>query len=103
MVFGVLWTMVLVGGIFKYFFTHKFNLISTLAYVAMGCMVVFILEPLNNLVPSASLFWVSVGGLSYLIGVIFYLWKKMYFNHLIWHIFVLGGSLSHFIAVWLLV
>ncbi|MFT4733115.1 MAG: hemolysin III [Algoriphagus sp.] len=97
-----LWLMVLIGSIFKYFFTHKFNIVSTLAYVGMGAMSFFIIKPLSGQIDASSLNWLAIGGTSYLIGVVFYLWKTLYMNHFIWHIFVLGGSLSHFIAIWYL-
>ncbi|AWW00015.1 PAQR family membrane homeostasis protein TrhA [Arcticibacterium luteifluviistationis] len=102
LVFGVLWLMVLVGSIFKYFFTHQYNLVATLAYVAMGCMSFFILKPLTQAIPAESTNWLILGGISYTIGVVFYLWKTLKFNHLIWHIFVLIGSISHFLAAWYL-
>ncbi|MFT5885716.1 MAG: hemolysin III [Arcticibacterium sp.] len=95
-----LWLMVLIGSVFKYFFTHKFNVVSTLAYVSMGAMAFFIIKPLSVQIEASSLNWLAVGGASYLIGVIFYLRKTLYMNHFIWHIFVLAGSLSHFIAIW---
>ncbi len=101
-ILGVIWLMVMVGGVFKYFFTHRFNVISTLAYVGMGGMALFVITPLSESLPAQSLFWLSAGGVSYLLGVPFYLWKKLKFNHLIWHVFVLGGSISHYLAVWYL-
>lgn len=97
-----LWFMVLIGGLFKLFFTHKFNKISTLAYVGMGAMALFIIKPLSIQIDASSLYWLAIGGASYLIGVVFYLWKKLYMGHLIWHLFVLGGSISHFFAIWFL-
>ena len=102
-ILGVIRLMVLIGGVFKYFFTHRFNVVSTLAYVGMGGMAVFLITPLSEHLPDQSLFWLAAGGVSYLIGVPFYLWKNLYFNHFIWHLFVLGGSLSHFLAVWFLI
>jgi hemolysin III len=101
-IFGVLWSMVLIGSVFKYFFTHKYNLVATLAYVGMGCMAFFIINPLYASISDTSATWLSLGGLSYLIGVVFYLWKNLKFGHFIWHIFVLLGSFSHFMAVWYL-
>lgn len=102
LVFAILWFMVLVGSVFKYFFTHRFNLVATLAYVAMGCMAFFILEPLTKAIPAISTNWLIFGGLSYTIGVVFYLWKKLKYNHFIWHVFVLMGSIAHFLAAWCL-
>lgn len=95
----ILWTCVLVGTIFKLFYTHKFNFISAMAYLAMGWMVIFIIKPLIASVPNSILLWLSLGGLSYTLGVFFYLRESLRYNHFIWHIFVLCGSFSHFVAV----
>lgn len=98
-----LWAMVLIGSVFKLFFTHKFKIVSTLAYVGMGALALLVIEPLRLGLPELSYIFLKIGLASYLIGVPFYLWKQLYFNHFIWHVFVLGGSLSHFIAAWLMV
>lgn len=97
------WLMVLIGSVFKFFFTHKFKLISTLAYVGMGALSLFVIEPLRLALPLTSYQFLQVGLFSYLFGVPFYLWGKLPFNHLIWHLFVLAGSVSHFVAVWLMI
>ncbi len=99
-ILGILWTMTLLGSVFKYFFTHKYKLLSTLVYVVMGWMALFIMKPLMQSVSSTCFQWIVVGGAFYTIGVIFYLWERLYHNHFIWHLFVLGGSISHFLAVY---
>jgi hemolysin III len=101
-VLGFLWAMVLVGGIFKLFFTHKFKVLSTLAYLIMGWMAIFIYKPLHLVIPSDSMLFIKATGAFYTIGTIFYLWKSLKQNHFIWHIFVLLGSIAQFIAVYLL-
>jgi hemolysin III len=101
-VLAILWTAVLIGAIFKYFFTHKFNLISTLAYVAMGGMALFVIQPLQEVLNEKSFNFLVAGLISYVLGVPFYLWKNLYFNHLIWHLFVLGGSIFHYLAIYLI-
>lgn len=101
-VLGILWGMVLIGTIFKIFFTHKFKVVSTLAYLVMGWIGVFIYEPLAKNVPLDSILWVKVSGAFYTSGIVFYLWKKLKQNHFIWHLFVLGGSAAHFVAVYFL-
>lgn len=102
-ILGTLWVMTLVGSIFKLFFTHKFRLLSTLAYVVMGWMALFIIQPLMESVSPMCFTWIVIGGVCYTVGVLFYLWEKLYHNHFIWHLFVLGGSVSHFVAVFLCV
>ena len=97
---AIIWGMVLTGTIFKLFFTHKYNAISTLAYVIMGWQAIFIINPIIERFPTIALVAAVIGGISYSIGVIFYLWESLKFNHFIWHIFVLIGSTAHLIAVY---
>jgi len=97
---AVIWSMVFVGSVFKLFFTHKYNMISTLAYVIMGWQAIFIINPIIDRFPENALTAVVVGGIAYSIGVIFYLWERLKYNHLIWHLFVLIGSTAHLIAVY---
>ncbi|CAN5268982.1 hemolysin III family protein [soil metagenome] len=98
--FFVLWGITVVGVIFKFFFVGKFNLLSTILYLLMGWMAVFVYEPLFNNLPFNGLWLLVGGGLSYSFGVIFYLWDRLPFNHSIWHLFVMGGSFMHFLAVY---
>ena len=65
----------------------------------MGWLVVIALRPLIRELPAGGLWWLLAGGLSYSVGVIFYLWKKIPFGHGIWHLFVLGGSICHYFAI----
>lgn len=102
-VLNILWTMVAVGSVFKLFYTHKFKLISTLAYISMGALALIVIEPLQQNLPELSYRFLQLGLGSYVIGVPFYLMKSLYFNHLIWHIFVFLGSFLHFLAIWWMV
>jgi hemolysin III len=99
----VIWLLVGLGMVFKFFFTNKFRLASTMAYTGMGLLALFIIEPLGRVLPPLSMRWLSIGGLSYVLGVPFYLWKALKYNHLYWHMAVLVGSISHFLAVWYMV
>jgi hemolysin III len=94
-----LWGLIAVGVIFKLFFTGKYDMISTLSYLALGWMALFIIKPIVANAPTEVLYLIVAGGLSYSIGVIFYKWKGLFYHHAIWHVFVLGGSLNHFMAV----
>ena len=98
-IFIILWSMVALGSLSKLIFGYKFKMISTLAYLVMGWLAIFIIKPLYLELPRESFYWIVSGGIFYTVGVYFYLHEKMKFNHLVWHLFVLGGSLSHFIAV----
>lgn len=97
--FGVVWSLALLGIVFKLFFVGRFQIISTLIYLVMGWMVAFAFKPMIDNIPEGGLAWLLVGGISYSLGVIFYLWKKIPYHHAIWHLFVLGGSICHFFAV----
>lgn len=96
---SILWGLTLLGVIFKIFFIKKFNILSTLIYVAMGWLIVAFPSGLLSVLPHETFVMIAAGGVSYTLGVIFYLWKKMTYHHAIWHIFVLGGSICHYVAV----
>ncbi|MBS9777491.1 MAG: hemolysin III family protein [Gammaproteobacteria bacterium] len=98
--FGIAWGIAIVGVTLKLFFTGRFSLISTLLYVFMGWMIVFAIKPLMANLPSEGLQWLVAGGLSYTIGAIFYSIKAIKFNHAIFHILVLLGSICHYISVY---
>jgi hemolysin III len=99
-IFCVAWGLALVGIILKLFFTGKFNKTSTLMYVFMGWVIVFVLKPLIVALPAAGLFWLVFGGLAYTLGAILYSIKKMPFNHATFHMFVLLGGGCHFLAIY---
>ncbi len=99
MMFGVIWFLAFSGIVLKIFFVHRFKIISTIAYVLMGWIIIFAIKPLLDSLPSGGIVWLVAGGLAYTLGVVFYVWKKLPFNHAIWHLFVLGGSICHFCAV----
>jgi len=98
-IFGVSWGLALLGIILKLFFIGRFNKISTIAYVLMGWLIIFAIKPLVLNLPFEGLMWLLSGGLSYTVGAILYSIKGIKYNHAIFHIFVLLGSFSHFMAV----
>ncbi|MDF2634052.1 MAG: channel protein hemolysin family [Pelosinus sp.] len=98
-IFGLVWGFAIIGIVLKVFFTGRFKMLSTLCYLGMGWFIVFAIKPLLATVPALGMTWLLVGGLFYTLGSIFYLWKRIPYNHAIWHLFVLAGSISHFIAV----
>jgi hemolysin III len=99
-IFAVSWGMAISGITLKLFFTGRFNLVSTLMYVFMGWIIIFAVKPLIAGLPTAGLYWLVAGGLSYTIGAIIYSIKKVPLNHAIFHLFVLAGSICHFVAVY---
>lgn len=97
--FGVIWGMAAAGVVFKAFFTKKFLLISTIGYVLMGWMAVFILKPIASTVSASGIFLLVSGGIMYTVGSVFYVWRGVPHHHGIWHLFVLAGSILHFFFV----
>ena len=97
--FGLVWGLSLLGILLKIFFTGHFKTVSTGLYVVTGWLVVIAIKPLLADVPLHGLLWVIAGGLLYTLGVVFYAWRKLPYNHAIWHVFVLGGSVCHYFAI----
>jgi hemolysin III len=87
------------GIVLKFWFAGRFRLVSTLIYIGMGWLVMIALKPLRAALPGAGLELLLAGGLCYTGGTIFYLWKRLPYHHAIWHLFVLGGSACHWVAV----
>lgn len=98
--FGVVWSLALIGIIFKIFYIGKYKVLSTLFYVIMGWLIIGAIKPLIANLPHYGLLWLLAGGISYTIGAILYSNRKIKFNHAIFHIFVLLGSFCHFMAIY---
>ncbi len=98
--FGVIWGLAVIGASIKAFFTARFVRISTATYVVMGWLAILLLKPMLTTMGSSGLIWMVAGGLSYSLGVIPFLWQRLPFNHAIWHLFVIGGSVCHYVAIW---
>ncbi len=98
--FGTVWILALLGVFLK---TRgkgkKSHWISTTLYLAMGWLILFAMGPLVRSLPMAGVWWLVAGGFTYSFGIVFYAWHRLPFNHAIWHLFVLGGSACHVIAV----
>ncbi|MGG1911647.1 hemolysin III family protein [Priestia megaterium] len=97
--FGIVWGIALAGIVFKAFFVKKFLFISTILYVFMGWMIVFAWDSLTQNIAHQGIVLLVVGGVLYTIGAVFYVWRGFRFHHMIWHMFVLGGTLLHFLAI----
>jgi hemolysin III len=95
----VMWTLAVAGIVFKSLAGTRKNILSTILYVAMGWMAVFMIKPLMANMEREGLYWLLAGGISYTVGVIFYLMKKLPYAHFIWHLFVLGGTVCHVVTV----
>ena len=97
--FIAIWTLALAGVVFKLFYTGRFKLLSTAIYIAMGWLVLVAIKPMLDSLDAWTLGWLLAGGLSYTLGTYFYHRESIRFSHAIWHLFVIGGSVCHFIAV----
>lgn len=97
--FGLVWGLAIAGIVFKSIFVDHFVFASTIVYIAMGWLVVIAIKPVMAMVPNGGLLWLLAGGLSYTLGVAFFAARRLPYGHAIWHLFVLGGSISHYFAV----
>lgn len=88
------------GIVFKVLFTGKFKLLSLLIYIGMGGSILFTKMFSTEFIKPEGLQLIKIGGLLYLGGVLFYSLKSLRYTHFVWHIFVLGGSICHFFAVY---
>ncbi len=95
----IVWVIALVGITLKIFFVDRFHILSVISYILMGYLCVFIFKDMLISIPMGGIIWLAVGGLLYTVGVVFYAMQKIPYMHAIWHLFVLGGSISHFFAV----
>jgi len=99
LLFYLVWGIALFGTILKLFFTGKFETFSLVLYGVMGWLIVIDLPYLLEHMSTTGLLYLSLGGAFYTIGILFYAIKKIPYNHLIWHFFVLGGAISHWVMV----
>jgi len=97
---AIIWIIAISGIFFKVKFGHKYKKISLATYLGMGGISFAILGELYKVLPSAAVTLLAVGGLVYVVGVFFYVQKKIPFNHAIWHLFVLGGAACHFFMIY---
>ena len=100
-VFGLVWAMAIGGITHRIFFFDKLKKLSLVSYIVMGWLSLIVFKSLLNAAPAELVVWLLIGGAFYTGGIIFYSWEKLPFNHAIWHLFVLGGSFSHFIGIYI--
>ena len=98
-IFGIEWGAALAGVLFKVWTTGRFRSVSTVAYVLMGWVAVVAIVPLIRSLQGWGTMWLTVGGGLYTLGCIFYLWKSLPYSHMVWHLFVLGGTICHFFCI----
>jgi len=96
---AVIWAMAVFGIVYKIFFIDRLAVLTTLAYVMMGWMSMFAWREMVANIPPTGLVLLMVGGGLYTVGVIFYAMTKIRYTHAVWHLFILGASACHFVAV----
>jgi hemolysin III len=97
--FAAIWGLAFAGIVFKLFYTGRFKLLSTIIYIAMGWLVIVAIKPLLNALDAWTLGWLLAGGICYTLGTVFYHRPSLRYSHAIWHLFVVAGSVCHYIAV----
>ncbi|MGB5315917.1 MAG: hemolysin III family protein [Robiginitalea sp.] len=101
LLFWAVWGMAAFGTVLKLFFTGRFEILSILLYLLMGWLVVIDLQSLMEQLSPTGKGLLMAGGAFYTVGILFYAIRKIPFNHMIWHFFVLGGAICHWLLVYL--
>ena len=97
---SVQWAIIALGVILKLFFTGRYNNLSLVLYILLGWMLIFIIKPVLLIMPGDIFYLVMAGGISYSAGTIFFRLDRRLHAHNIWHLFVLTGTVFHFIAIY---
>lgn len=97
--FAVVWALALIGVIREFLWKGRPKWLSMVMYLSMGWLAVVAVKPLLERLPAGGVWLLVSGGLAYTVGTIFYGMKKIPYTHAVWHLFVLGGSTCHFLAV----
>ena len=100
-VFGLVWAMAIGGITHRIFFFDKLKFLTLVSYITMGWLSLIVFKSILKAAPTELVVWLLIGGVFYTGGLIFYRWERLPFNHAIWHLFVLGGSFSHFMGIYI--
>lgn len=98
-IFGIIWGIAIGGIVFKAFFVQKYLFTSTILYVLMGWLIVFAWDDIVATMAINGIYLLVAGGILYTVGAIFYMWRLFPYHHMIWHLFVIAGSVMHFFMV----
>ena len=101
--FALVWAIAIAGVILELACVKRYEKLSLSLYLGLGWIVIIAIKPMLRSVEMGGLLLLLAGGLSYSLGVIFYAWEKLAYNHAIWHVFVLAGSVLHFFSIFLYV
>ena len=97
--FILIWSCAFAGILLKLIFGKRFPVASVLSYLLMGWIGAFAVQPLAEDLGFLPIVLLMAGGGAYSIGVIFFAWKSLRHHHAVWHLFVLAGSVLHFLAI----
>jgi len=101
--FAIIWTVALVGAVIRSIYLHRFRKLMVAIYLIMGWMFVLAGKQIYLNLPTISLTFLVLGGITYSVGVVFYMWRNLRYSHGIWHLFVLAGSVLHFFAIYFII
>ncbi len=101
--FFTVWSMALIGVLYKIFWFGRLKALSMALYLIMGWSIVVAIKPLLEALDIGGIVLLVTGGVLYTVGVIFYGWEKLFFNHAIWHFFVLAAAVCQYLAILLYV
>jgi hemolysin III len=96
---GMIWSLAIIGLILKAVPATRYSRASIVLYVAMGWLAIIAARPILSQVPFPGVLWIVAGGLAYTSGLIFFSMQRLRYNHFIWHLFVMAGTICHFFAV----
>jgi hemolysin III len=97
--FGLAWGLAAVGIVFKVLATGRYAVLSTVAYVLMGWLCIVAAKPMLVLLSPGALALLGAGGVLYTAGIVFYHSKRVPYSHAVWHLFVVAGSVCHYLAI----
>ncbi len=96
---ALVWTFSVLGILWKVWFVEHFAIVSTAIYVVMGWLAVIAVKPLYAALHAGGMAWIAAGGVAYTLGIVFFASKRIPYAHAIWHLFVIAGSVLHYVAV----
>jgi hemolysin III len=97
--FGLAWGFAAVGIIFKILAADRYAVFSTITYVLMGWLCIIAVKPMFVLISPSALALLGAGGLFYTAGILFYRSDRVPYSHAVWHLFVVAGSVCHYLAI----
>ena len=95
------WSLAIIGLVYKLFFLGRFKKLSLAIYLLMGWLIIFAFRPLYESAPKELIIWILAGGAAYTLGTVFFSLRKLKYAHSVWHLLVLAGSICHFVGIYL--